>query len=353
MCAHNYFVCNPCDQVTNQLKSIPPKRTISSRQEAERLVGLFTRNIEEAMATKTTDMKLWHRVERNFERFCRTIKKSCPQIPTQEKKADSTHVAWGTIPVQDKSTIPVQDKSTISPIITHEKVGILIKQNRGRQMEGIIPYNAFRAIIKEYQSSWERPALQCLEHVAEELLCHLNEEIKSIFGAYPSLASTVSTTTRLLHERLLTETMNCLKQIIIPMETQLPPFTWDTENFNISRSKFRVTHEKWFNENSGLLIRPADDSCEVMAMAYAYMKVSHTRFIDTVPQLIDLLFLHGLTKELRKTLVEQLGLVDPNKKVDLDTLMVEDKYLKSKRDRLLAKQECLLKSLEELERIDS
>lgn len=84
--AHNCLVCNLCDQVTEQLKAIPPKRTISSRQEAERLIGLFTKNIEETMAAETEDMELWHGIKSHFEMFCKTIKELCPQIPTLEKK---------------------------------------------------------------------------------------------------------------------------------------------------------------------------------------------------------------------------------------------------------------------------
>lgn len=157
----------------------------------------------------------------------------------------------------------------------------------------------------------------------------------------------------MLHGRLLKETKDYLERIIIPMETQLPPYTWDTNNYNNSRRLFRASQETLVNsKDPALLIHPIDDIADVMAMTHAYMEVSSKRFVDTVPQLVDLMFLHGLTKELRKMLVEQLGLVDPKENVDLDGLMVEDKHIRNDRDRLLAKQECLEKSLEELERFN-
>lgn len=87
-------------------------------------------------------------------------------------------------------------------------------------------------------------------------------------------------------------------------------------------------------------------------MVQTYLKIASTRFADSVPQVVDLVFLHKFTETLQDHLVEELGLVDPKVEVDLNALVVEDKEIVKKRDELIAKKECFLMSLDELGKLN-
>lgn len=76
--------------------------------------------------------------------------------------------------------------------MTPETIASTIKEHRGRQIEGIVPYKAFRKLVQDCQQDWEQPALECLGGVAKDFLKYLEEKIKYIFKAYPPFASEIT-----------------------------------------------------------------------------------------------------------------------------------------------------------------
>ncbi|RUP08584.1 P-loop containing nucleoside triphosphate hydrolase protein [Jimgerdemannia flammicorona] len=331
-------------EVTDRLNSLPPPSSGQPRFEANKLVGAFVRRVESAMEVETSNMHLWHQIQPHIQKFCKRIRETRPNF-----KIDTAANA------NDPN-----DGLILSRTITRENISELIQTYRGRQIDGIIPYQAFRKLVAECQKDWAHPAIACLSGIADEFLEYLDAEIRVIFAPYPLLASKISNTVRQLHGELHMAARARLEDMIIPMEIKLPPYTWNQHYLISNRDHFRkqpvqisqteTSFNRRYPQPVAPPIAPHDDIRELAAMIRAYIKVSHKRFSDNVPLTIDLVFLHKFTEQLHDHLAKHLGLVDRKEDVDLEVLMEEDKEIATERKILSAKHECFTKALEELDR---
>jgi hypothetical protein len=82
---------------------------------------------------------------------------------------------------------------------------------------------------------------------------------------------------------------------------------------------------------------PHDEALVVISEVRAYWQLAYKRVIDNVPSAIDRAFLHGLSQDIQKALLEGLGLTSNDANDKARRYLAEDPRVTGDREELQAK----------------
>ncbi|EKM77196.1 hypothetical protein AGABI1DRAFT_86759 [Agaricus bisporus var. burnettii JB137-S8] len=211
----------------------------------------------------------------------------------------------------------------------------VIDECTGWELPGIIPYDAYKTLIKRFLAGWKDPVHNCFDDVHNTFSAFVTILANKHFSGFSHLNAFVLNHIRLeLQSSKSTAQISVLK--LLDIEKQ-PPFS--------QRGDFGEEQEKWmrtywshfFPHESDRWYRTKDE-IHVMATVRTYFKFAFERFADTVLLMQE----QDLVKSLRPKLEEALykDVTDlsgtPN---GLERLLAEDEAIAREREELKSRKE--------------
>ncbi|KAJ3086674.1 hypothetical protein HK102_012735, partial [Quaeritorhiza haematococci] len=419
--------------VSAELATIPPPLNDNARIELLQLIRHFVTIVESNLSAHQEHRQFYQKVRQHFEVFRMNVAKTRPQFVVEKKtvsaggaslsipggglassisssissvliggwvsgddsrKRDSGRSSTSNGPLSslantaNTTSLSTSSNSTNGPLIdtyldTTKPISTsdllrIIESQKGRELQGMLPYGAFSFLISSFQRDWAKHAEACLVGISQELHVLLNKLTDEVFGRFSNLHSQVRLIVQLYQSELYRTTLDIIGTLIT-MEKRYP-FTLGSEEFSRLKSNALVDFKAQLDQatrpststpsarpesinkalaalteagytgltprdlsklrDPSLDLPEEDELLQIMAASEAYFRISSKRFIDTVPMHADFHFLSKFGGTLERTLVGKLGVLEKGVEA-LEGLMMEDRFVVERRKGLVEKKERL------------
>ncbi|TFY83071.1 hypothetical protein EWM64_g941 [Hericium alpestre] len=259
-----------------------------------------------------------------------------------------------------------------------------VENSMTRELPNNVPFSAKVSLIKEFQYRWPEAAKACFSAVHDNLMRQLLACVHSDFGRWESLHGQI----RNFMTDLVKKHADACQTIIKTMlESEHTPFTqnehylhtceekWlsiqgcscccvqasiipeaESASFSIQEQNELLAHLMQFGHQVQSLadlakLSPPDEfetEMMVMAQVRSYFQVAYKRVIDTIPSMIDLVFLKGVQNDIQNFLLEKIQIGGKDGRDLCARYLAEDPDVVARRDEIMARQETLEKVKAEL-----
>ncbi|KAF9035214.1 Dynamin central region-domain-containing protein [Panaeolus papilionaceus] len=251
----------------------------------------------------------------------------------------NTRPRFETQPWTSSLADPNPVTSSHNPVLTIADVRKEIEETTGWELPGHIPFEATENIILRHLRPWERITFDCFEEIFSILERFIDPLKDRHFKPYYFLLDHV----RVQVKTLLAQSKdNCEKTLdkLLHLE-QKPVYTWNTEILLEQENQWFDNLRDRNGSYNGRSSPTNREELMVMAKVYAYFQVSHRRFIDYAPLMME----HELKQYFVSTLNTKLlsSIFSPStpssKPLEkrLQDLLLEDPINANKRAQLTTK----------------
>ncbi|KAH9928963.1 P-loop containing nucleoside triphosphate hydrolase protein [Fomitopsis serialis] len=224
-----------------ELKSMPQQITGEQTSYVLRLLTLFYRDVHSYVDGGPRTECLVQKNRQEYENLKRAIHSTAPRfiplLSAEDAPANSSSDPRRLVNVDSEDEEPTKtdtDHGTRTEAMYLSDMRLHIQRSTTRELPFNVPYPAKTALIRSFQATWEQASIDCFERIQRYFRYILSQLIRSRFGRFKKLESTVDAAITDLLGARRTAT---LEQIVTLLKFESTPFTQNTHYLSDTTAK--------------------------------------------------------------------------------------------------------------------